>query len=144
MSIMPDFAGIDRADLEAQLHILAGRGLAPWVTLGAFTSLRPAGYERAETFVRTGATAQLTFWSWLMRGHRLHAGAEGRVLLDAPRENSPWRLSGGIFVGYDLAGGRGLRDLPPRDAPFRARLEEGSGRVDRRKTSSDPTWGMPP
>ncbi|MRG92375.1 hypothetical protein [Polyangium spumosum] len=140
----PDFAGIDRADLEAQLHLLPGRGLSPWITLGAFTSYRPAGYDRAESFLRSGASAQLTFWTWLTRGHRLSAGAEGRVLLDVPREASPFRLSGGIFVGYDLAGGRGLRDLPPREAPFRARLEEGSGRVDRRRTSSEPTWGTPP
>ena len=140
----PDFAGIDRADLEAQLHLLPGRGLTPWITLGAFTSYRPAGYDRPESFLRSGASAQLTFWTWLLRGHRLSAGAEGRLLLDVPRETSPFRLSGGIFVGYDLAGGRGLRDLPPREAPFRARLEEGSGRVDRRRTSSDPTWGTPP
>ncbi|MDI1479772.1 hypothetical protein [Polyangium sp. y55x31] len=140
----PDFAGIDRADLEGQLHLLPGRGLSPWITLGAFTSYRPAGYDRDESFVRSGVNAQLTFWTWLMRGHRLSAGAEGRVLLDLPLESSPFRLSGGIFVGYDLAGGRGLRDLPPREAPFRARLEEGSGRIDRRRTSSDPTWGTPP
>ncbi|MDC0748205.1 hypothetical protein [Polyangium mundeleinium] len=140
----PDFAGIDRADLEAQLHLLPGRGFTPWITLGAFTSYRPAGYDRPESFLRSGVNAQLTFWTWLMRGHRLSAGAEGRVLLDVPRETSPFRLSGGIFVAYDLAGGRGLRDLPPREAPFRARLEEGSGRIDRRRTSSDPTWGTPP
>ncbi|MDI1444553.1 hypothetical protein [Polyangium sp. 6x1] len=140
----PDFAGIDRADLEAQLHLLPGRGLAPWITLGALASYRPAGYDRDESFLRTGVNAQLTFWTWLMRGHRLSAGAEGRVLLDLPVESSPFRLSGGIFVGYDLTGGRGLRDLPPREAPFRARLEEGSGRIDRRRTSSDPTWGTPP
>jgi len=142
----PNFAGVDRVDLEGQLHLLAGRGIAPWATVSAFLSYRPSGYERRDTFTRIGVAGQMTFWKWALRGHRFSAGADARVFIDTPplNENSPWRVAGGIYLAYDFAGGRGLRDLPPRDAPFRARLEEESGRVDRRQSPSDPTWGTPP
>ena len=40
-------------------------------------------------------------------------------------------LSGSLFLEYLASGERGLADLPPRETPFRDRLEEGSGRVKR-------------
>jgi hypothetical protein len=140
----PDFAGLDRVDGELNLDVLAGRGYFPWINLGAFASYRPASAYRDESFVRTGFAAQLTFWSWLSRGHRLSASGQARLLFDIPKEDSPFRVSWGIFLGYDFTGRRGLRDFAPREVTFRPRLEEGSGRMDRRQTSSDPTWGAGP
>ncbi|UQA62885.1 hypothetical protein [Polyangium aurulentum] len=141
---MPDFAGLDRVDGELNLDLLAGRGYFPWINLGAFASYRPASAYRDESFVRTGVAAQLTFWSWLSRGHRLSASGQARLLFDIPKEESPFRVSWGIFLGYDFTGRRGLRDFAPREVTFRPRLEEGSGRIDRRQTSADPTWGPGP
>jgi hypothetical protein len=140
----PDFADIDRVDLEAAIDLLPGRGFWPWINLNVFNSYRPESAYRKTAFLRSGVSGTLTFWSWISAGHRLSAGLEGRILVDMPRTHSPFRLSTGAFLSYDFTGGRGLRDLPPREASFRARLEEGSGRIDRRQTSVDPTWGPPP
>ena len=72
---------------------------------------------------------------------------EGNVsyLFDAPTlpAERP-ALQGSVQLGYDFAGGRGLRDLPPRSVGFRGRLEEESGRVERREPPGDASWEVRP
>jgi hypothetical protein len=66
-------------------------------------------------------------------------------LIDVPESPLPTpRFGAGLLARYDWTGGRGLRDLPPRDTPFRDRLEEGSGVVARDPPASEPTWEEEP
>jgi hypothetical protein len=115
--------------------------LFPWIQLGWVASYRPANETRAEGFLRDAFTAGLTFWSWVSHGHRVMLGAEGTFLFDCPSlaESSP-RLLGLLFARYDFTDGRGLRDFAPYTTPFRDRMEEGSGRVERERPAVERSW----
>lgn len=127
----PDIAGVDRVDIEAGIDLLPGRDLAPWLGLAWLASYRPETDERPTAFLRDEIHARATFWRWVAMGTRLSLGGEAVVAFDAPGAERVPPLSGSLVFEYLESGERGLRDLPPRDTPFRDRLEEGSGRVKR-------------
>ena len=132
---------LDRVDLRADLDLLAGRGLFPWIQIGWLTSLRPENETRSQAFVRHAVSGSVTFWSWLSGSSRVSLAGEGSILFDVPQSSLPApRFGAGLLARYDWTGGRGLRDLPPRDTPFRDRLEEGSGVVGRERPAAEPTW----
>jgi hypothetical protein len=136
---------LDRVDLRADLDLLAGRGLFPWIQAGWVLSLRPENETRNKAFLRHAVTASITFWSWVARGNRVSLAGEGSMLADVPGfPKDPPRLGAGLLARYDWTGGRGLRDLPPRDTPFRDRLEEGSGWIDRARPATEPSWDEEP
>ncbi|WP_437673547.1 hypothetical protein [Sorangium sp. So ce131] len=144
LRLSPVPSTLDRIDATLDLDLLPGRGLSPWIQLGWLASYRPVNETRDAAFLRDAFTAGLTFWSWLSRGHRASIGAEGTFLFDvpSPAQTSP-RLSALLFARWDLAAGRGLRDFPPAATPFRDRLEEGSGRIERERPAVEPSWQEP-
>jgi hypothetical protein len=139
--LSPLFSTVDRVDLRADVDVLAGRGLFPWVQAGWLTSYRPRNETREEAFVRNAVTSSLTFWQWLGNGHRILLSGELAVLMDSPSTAlGSLRLGAGLLARYDWTAGRGLRDWTPRDTPFRDRLEEGSGVIEREAPASEPLW----
>jgi hypothetical protein len=142
LRLSPLFSTLDRVDLRADVDLLAGRGLFPWIQAGWLTSYRPVNETREEDFIRNAVTTSVTFWRWLgASGHRVLLSGELAVLVDSPSTSlgSP-RLGAGLLARYDWTAGRGLRDWPPRDTPFRDRLEEGSGVIDREAPAAEPLW----
>ncbi|AKT36877.1 hypothetical protein [Chondromyces crocatus] len=139
--VSPLFTAVDRIDLRADLDVLHGRDLWPWVQLGWVGSYRPSNAVREEAFLRNTFSLALQFWSWFARGHRVTLGGETALLVDTPASviESP-RFGLALLLRYDWTGSRGLRDLPPRDLPFRDRLEEGSGVVYREPPATEPRW----
>ncbi|EYF06792.1 hypothetical protein [Chondromyces apiculatus] len=139
--VSPLFSAVDRIDLRADLDVLHGRGLWPWVQLGWVGSYRPTNEAREEAFLRNTFSFGLMFWSWFSRGHRISLASETALLVDTPASiiDSP-RFGLALLLRYDWTGSRGLRDLPPRLTPFRDRLEEGSGVVAREPPATEPRW----
>jgi hypothetical protein len=137
----PDFNGFDRVDADLQAQLLFFRGLFPRIGVAAGVSVRPITPQRDVSFFRTRASLELEFWAWMLGGHRIAVGGDVTAFADVPNVTEAGRLSAGLFMGYDYMGRRGFRDVPPEDRPFRARLEEDSGRIERQGPRTDPAWG---
>ncbi|MCC6557418.1 MAG: hypothetical protein IT372_31090 [Polyangiaceae bacterium] len=145
LRLSPLFSTLDRVDLRVDVDLLPGRGLYPWIQAGWLWSFRPENETREDAFLRHVLTASATFWSWISRSNRVSLAGEGSFLFDVPGSSIPApRLGAGLLARYDWTGGRGLRDLPPRETPFRDRLEEGSGRVEREPPAAEPSWEEEP
>lgn len=138
------FDGAERADARLEVDTLPGAGLWPWLGLAWTVSYRPAVDGRPRAFVRDVFSARAIVWKWIAYGHRVSVDVALHAIVDLPGPTgaaSPF--AGSIGLSYDWTGMRGVRDFPPRDAPFRDRLEEGSGRVHRVEPPIERGWIAP-
>ena len=138
----PGRAAVDRADAVISIDALPGSGLFPWLSAWSIVSYRPLDSVRKAGFTRTTLGAQLNFFGWL-RGSE-HWTLFGRVIQFVDWPARAQTLSFALGLSADETFGRGMRDYPPRNVPFRGRMDEGSARVERRGPAQEPAWEVAP
>ncbi len=127
---LPQLDGIDR--VTATLELLA-LPVTQWPILGGIdwmSSYRPSSSLRSEMFVRHDLGIAFSFWNWLTPNERLRCFGRVDFFFDAPAANFDTVIIAPT-IGLELmsSGSRGLRDLSPRQAPFKEFQERGSARV---------------
>jgi hypothetical protein len=133
---------LDRAEAVVSLDTLPGSGFVPWLSVWGGMSHRPSSVVRKDTFTRTTWGAQLNFFGWARGSERWLLFGSFVHFVDWPAQDST--LSFALGLSVDETFRRGLRDYAPRGAPFRGRLEEGSGRVQRRAPARERAWETEP
>ncbi len=136
----PDLAAVDRAELTARVDWVGGAGYSPWIQWECSFGYRPQNDLRTDPFFRVWTAPSATVWRWLVGGGRLRAALSLGSYIDIPLRERPLSFFGALGVGYDYIGARGLRDYRPLERIHRARLEEGSRRVNTAPAPSDAYW----
>ncbi len=136
----PDMTSVDRAQLGARFDWLGGSGWSPWVRWDTTFGYRPSNALRDDAFFRLWTAPSATFWRWLVGAGRLRFEGSLGSYVDIPLRSRPVAFFGTLGVGYDFIGARGLTDHRPLERLHRARLEEGSRKLNTAPPASDSYW----
>lgn len=136
-----DLRGFDRIQIESQLDLLPGAGLAPWLSLGLSASHRAASVLREDAFTRLQVAPRAMLWHWLGAGQRLRTELDLSMFVDVP--NPSGRRAGvfaSLLLGYDFWLGDGLGDFRASARFYRARLEENGPPRAPGSSANDTYW----
>lgn len=136
-----DLRGFDRIELESELDLLPGAGLAPWLSLGLSASHRAASVLREHAFTRLQVAPRAMLWHWLGAGQRLRTELDLSMFVDVP--NPSGRRAGvfaSLLLGYDFWLGDGLGDFRASARFYRARLEENGPPRAPGSSANDTYW----
>jgi hypothetical protein len=141
----PNFDAVDEVIGEFEFQWLGGAGYWPWFAWQTSLAWHTANELRDIGFVRLQSAPSAFVWRWLSNGDRIRAKVSCGAYWDEPSRSAVQpALFAFLGLGYDFAGGAGLRDFLPFERPYRRRLEEGSGRESLEQGYDNPYWRHDP